>query len=68
MRDLRSPHRTTVIDWGVYRKCEACFAELGQPCLSLSGYAANSGSGAMVAVEADRPHDGRPLRTGYARA
>lgn len=55
----------TAVDWSAYQKCtEVCGAELGQPCRELTGYTANSGSGAVVVVDAARPHTGRKLRTG----
>ena len=50
----------TTIDWGRFQKCPHCYAELGRPCLSLSG-ADESG---LVAVEAPRAHGGRKLRAG----
>lgn len=55
------------IIWERYRQCDVCSAELGKPCRALSGYTANSGSGAVVATAADRPHGGRQLRAGYGR-
>ena len=58
----------TGVDWSRYQKCtEVCGAELGKPCRELTGYKTNSGSGAVVEVDADRPHSGRKLRTGYGR-
>jgi hypothetical protein len=55
----------TAVDWSAYQKCtEVCGAELGQPCRELTGYTANSGSGAVVVVDADRPHTGRKRRAG----
>lgn len=42
-----------------YRKCPACAAEIGEPCLSMSGW--NLGA---VLVIADRPHGSRKLRAG----
>lgn len=50
-------------DWSRYRKCPVCFAELGEPCLELSGLSATGGP---VAAETDRPHGGRPLRAGVS--
>jgi hypothetical protein len=58
------PPPAAPVNWSAYRKCDACFAELGEPCLVLSGYTANSGSGAVAVVAADRPHGGRVLRAG----
>lgn len=58
----------STFDWNRYRKCDACGAAIGKPCRSLTGYAANSGSGAVAVVQADSPHGGRTLRVGYARA
>jgi hypothetical protein len=46
--------------WSRYRKCPQCFAEAGQPCLSLSGFSADGD----IAVEAPAPHSGRKLRSG----
>lgn len=53
------------VDWSRYLKCPACGAELGVPCLVLSGYVA--GQGVPVAVLADRPHGGRKLRKAVDR-
>lgn len=50
----------TDIDWSAYQKCPACYAELGKPCLFLSGVDESG----LVAVEAPRPHGGRKLRAG----
>lgn len=44
---------------GDYQKCPACFADLGKPCLSMSGWHLGT-----VVVLADRPHAGRKLRAG----
>lgn len=52
-------------DWSAYQKCPHCFADLGEPCLQVSGYDADSGA---VAVEADGPHGNRKLRAGSGRA
>ncbi len=51
------------VDWSAYRACPHCFAELGKPCLLLSG----SRGGTAVAVEAERPHGGRKLRAVNSR-
>lgn len=48
-----------------YRKCPVCAAELGDPCLELSGLTERGGP---VIVEADRPHNGRKLRAVSSRA
>jgi hypothetical protein len=48
-----------VIDWARWRACPVCFAELGQPCLTLSGFTAAG----PVSVAAERPHGGRKERT-----
>lgn len=48
------------VDWARYRQCPACIAELGQPCMELSGLSEKNGP---VQIEADRPHGGRPLRS-----
>lgn len=53
----------TDVDWSRYQKCPACFAELGKPCLALSG----QDESGLVAVAAPRPHGGRKLRAGYGR-
>ena len=50
-------------DWSRFQKCPACYAELGKPCLAMSG---RDESG-LVAVEAERPHGGRKLRAGADR-
>lgn len=55
-----------------YRQCPVCAAELGTPCLSLSGFVVADGvavglEGAQIAALADRPHDGRPLRAEASR-
>jgi hypothetical protein len=47
-----------VTDWSAYQKCPHCFAELGQPCLSLTGM----GPAGRVTVAAPGPHGGRKLR------
>jgi hypothetical protein len=48
----------TIIDWSRYVKCPHCYAELGRPCLALSGVDESG----MVSAEAPRPHGGRKLR------
>jgi hypothetical protein len=50
----------SAVDWSAFQKCGHCFAELGQPCLSLSGV----GPAGRVAVAAPAPHGGRKLRAG----
>lgn len=62
----------SIIDWGRYRACVACGAELGKACRQLSGFVVAGAvavglEGAVVEVEAERPHGGRELRAGYAR-
>jgi len=57
----------STVDWERYQKCPQCGAEIGKPCRTLTSHSVNSGSGAAVVVEADRPHTGRKLRTGYGR-
>ena len=60
---------TSTVDWNRYRKCPVCFAALGQPCTLRTG-ALLEGVGDVeygVTLLRDRPHSGRPLRTGYAR-
>jgi hypothetical protein len=52
-----------VVDWGFYQQCLHCFAELGRPCLRMSGWS----GGVAVAIEADRPHGARKLRAGATR-
>jgi hypothetical protein len=49
----------TVVDWSTFRKCPQCFAEIGQPCLTLSGFNADG----EVAVVAPAPHSGRKPRS-----
>jgi hypothetical protein len=54
---------------GDYRKCPACAAEIGDPCLILSGFVVADGvaiglEGGFVAVPSDRPHGSRKLRAG----
>jgi hypothetical protein len=50
----------TAVNWAGLRKCPVCFAEIGDPCLSLSGLTAGAG----VAVVAPAPHSSRKPRTG----
>lgn len=50
------------IIWEHFQKCDVCDAELGKPCMQLTGF--NDGP---LAVEADAPHGGRKLRAGYGR-
>lgn len=48
-----------------YRQCPVCFADLGRPCLVLSGRRVNSEYQVVATDEPrDRPHTGRELRTG----
>lgn len=57
----QQPRAVEPVDWSRYRKCHSCGAELGEPCLLLSG---RTGGGAVVEVPADWPHGGRPMRAG----
>jgi hypothetical protein len=64
----------TAVDWGRYRACPVCPAGLGEACLEKSGFAAEGvvvslevAEGSVVSLEADEPHTGRKLRTGYGR-
>ncbi len=57
------PHPPAV-DWSLWRKCPACGAANGEPCVSL--LAVNSQVGA-TATSSPRPHGGRQPRTGGAR-
>lgn len=54
---------TAPVDWTRWRKCAACGADIGQPCLVLSGYDARPGGG-PVAVAAGQPHGSRKPRAG----
>lgn len=47
------------VDWSRYRACGKCMAELGKPCMKLSGF-----RNGPIEVEADRPHGGRKPRAG----
>lgn len=49
------------VDWSRWRACDACKAELGKPCASLTGAL---GDGTVVFVEAPGPHGGRKARSG----
>lgn len=52
-------------DWGRFRKCPVCFADIGKPCLILSGRRVDSDYRIVATDEPrDRPHTGRELRTG----
>jgi hypothetical protein len=54
---------TPPTDWSLYRKCsQVCFAEIGKPCVSLSGTIV-AGRPDEVRTELDRPHLSRKLRT-----
>lgn len=50
---------TPATDWDRYRACRVCGAALGEQCASMTG---------NTLVRAEKPHRGRKLRTGYARA
>jgi hypothetical protein len=41
-------------DWNVLRKCPVCFAEIGKPCMSMTGTAE---------IPRERPHLRRRPRT-----
>jgi hypothetical protein len=56
----------TAVDWSRWRKCPACFAELGQPCTSLDGVVVNGVVTELRIETKDRPHGGRKPRTGGA--
>ena len=50
-------------DWNLYRKCsQVCRAEIGQPCISLSGKIVE-GRPDNVRTELTVPHKARKLRT-----
>lgn len=52
-------------DWTAYRQCPVCFADLGAPCLVLSGRTVDSAYRIVATdVARDRPHTSRELRTG----
>lgn len=48
------------VEWDRYRKCDMCGAQIGEPCMALSGYNADG----SIKIVADRPHSGRKLRAG----
>jgi len=51
------------VDWAAYQKCsQVCGAELGKPCLALSGFVVEGN--VTIAVEAEEPHSPRELRAG----
>ena len=52
----------SAVNWAAYRACHKCIAQLGEPCRVLSGF-----RDGPVEVAADKPHQGRQLRTGYTR-
>lgn len=54
---------TAPVDWSRWRKCDACGAGIGEPCLTRSGYDNRPGGG-VVAVAAPLPHGCREPRTG----
>jgi hypothetical protein len=49
------------VEWDLFRKCPVCFAELGEPCTTLTGVAFQE---SVREVSRDRPHSRRKLRTG----
>ena len=54
---------TPPTDWNLYRKCsQVCGAEIGQPCVSLSGTIVG-GRPDEIRTELPRPHVSRKLRT-----
>jgi hypothetical protein len=50
------------VDWESYQKCDVCPAELGKPCVKLSGWHL-----ASIVIQADEPHSTRKLRAEAAR-
>jgi hypothetical protein len=59
------------VDWARFQQCPGCGANLGQPCVQLSGFVVTAGvavglEGGTVEVPADRPHGGRKQRAGVA--
>jgi hypothetical protein len=52
------------VDWGRYRKCPVCAAEIGEPCTVLTGYVVDGLGKNPVIVPAAAPHVGRQLRAG----
>lgn len=48
-----------MIEWSRYRACPYCLADLGEPCMSLTGRRAD---GVHVAQVAPQPHGNRELR------
>jgi hypothetical protein len=54
---------TDLTDWNLYRKCsQVCRAEIGQPCISLSGRIVN-GRPDGIRRELSVPHPSRKRRT-----
>lgn len=51
------------MNWEDFQACPVCGAELGKPCLAMSG----QDESGLVAVAAPRPHGGRKLRAGASR-
>jgi hypothetical protein len=47
------------VNWENYQKCDVCPAELGKPCVKLSGWHL-----ASIVIEADEPHSTRKPRAG----
>lgn len=52
----------TTIDWERYQQCPVCFAELGKPCMDMTGF--NAARGVHDVELAAEPHTGRKLRAG----
>jgi len=49
-------------DWSLYRKCSICDAEIGEPCVSQSGFIVG-GQPDRVRTELAAPHKARKPRT-----
>lgn len=54
------------VDWENFQKCDVCPAELGKPCMKLTGY--NAASGVYDVEFAAEPHSTRKLTAAAARA
>jgi hypothetical protein len=48
--------------WESFQKCPVCPAELGKPCLKMSGFVVEGA--VTIAVEAEEPHSSRKPRAG----
>jgi hypothetical protein len=51
------------VDWDRYQQCDVCPAELGKPCVKLSGWHL-----ASIVIQAAEPHSTRKLTAAAARA